>query len=150
MKYLSQILKKLNVNESKIPKIISSGLSINSKNVKKGDLFIAIKGNKKNGNDFVSEAINRGAVAVITDSTKISATKVPFFKVENCRKAYLSIAAEYYDNPSRKMTIIGITGTNGKTTTAFLVKSILENANLKVGLIGTLGLIAEGINMKKH
>ncbi len=145
MKYLNHILKKVNVNGSEIPKIAVRGLTTHSKNVKKGDLFIAIKGNKRNGNDFISEAINRGAVAVITDGPKINLTKVPFFRVKNCRKALSKIAAEYYDNPSRKMILIGITGTNGKTTTCFLVKSILENANLKVGLIGTLGLIAEGV-----
>ena len=72
MKHLSQILKRLNIDESKIPKIIVNGLSTHSKNVKKGDLFIAIKGNKRNGNEFIVEAINRGAVAVITDSSKIS------------------------------------------------------------------------------
>ena len=149
MKYLSHILKNVKVNGSEVPKILVSGLSINSKNVKKGDLFIAIKGNKRNGNDFVSEAINRGAVAVITDSPKISLLGVPFFRVENCRKALSRIAAEYYDNPSKKMTLIGITGTNGKTTTCFLVQSILKNANLKVGFIGTLGLIAEGVEHEK-
>ena len=70
MKDLSQILKRLNISESKIPKITVKGLSTNSKNVKKGDLFIAIKGNKKDGNKFIVEAVNRGAVAVITDSFK--------------------------------------------------------------------------------
>ena len=145
MKYLSQILKSLNLDESEIPRIKIHGLSIHSKNVKKGDLFIAIKGNKRNGNNFIIEAINRGAVAVITDSSKIKLDKFPFFKVKNCRKALSNIASEYYDNPSSKMSLIGITGTNGKTTTALLVKSILESANLKVGLIGTLGVIAEGI-----
>ena len=149
MKHLSQILNRLNIHESKIPKIIVNGLSTHSKKVKEGDLFIAIKGNKKNGNEFIVEAISRGAVAVITDSTTISATKVPFFRVENCRKALSSIASEFYDHPSKKMSIIGITGTNGKTTTAFLVKSVLESANLKVGLIGTLGVIAEGIRHEK-
>ena len=125
MKYLSQILKSLNLDESEIPRIKIHGLSIHSKNVKKGDLFIAIKGNKRNGNNFIIEAINRGAVAVITDSSKIKLDKFPFFKVKNCRKALSNIASpEYYDNPSRKMSLIGITGTNGKTTTALLVKSI--------------------------
>ena len=149
MKYLNQVLKRLNIDDLKIPKIIVSGLSTHSKNVKKGDLFIAIKGNASNGNDFVIEAINRGAVAVVTDSPRISVDEVPIFNVKNSRKALSRIASEYYDNPSRKMTLIGITGTNGKTTTSFLVKSILENANIKVGLIGTLGFIAKGLDHKK-
>ena len=112
MKDLNQILKRLRISESKIPKITVKGLSTNSKKVKKGDLFIAIKGNKKDGNKFIVEAVNRGAVAVITDSSKNNAHKVPSFKVENCRKALSSIASEYYDNPSKKMFLIGITGTN--------------------------------------
>ena len=106
MKLLSQVLKRSDIDKSKIPKLIVSGLSIHSKNVKRGDLFIAIKGNNRNGNDFIAEAINLGAVAIITDSSKISFNQVPFFKVENCRKALSAIASEFYDNPSKKMTLI--------------------------------------------
>ena len=75
--------------------------------------------------------------------------KFHLLKLKTVAKHYLAIASEYYDKPSKKMTLIGITGTNGKTTTALLVKSILESANLKVGLIGTLGVIAKGIKNEK-
>ena len=149
MKSLLQLLKPLGINESQIPQILISGLSVNSKTINKGDLFIAIKGTNKNGQHYITDAINSGASAVITSNTYTENTEVPVFKVKNCRKALSIIASEFYDHPSRSMTIIGITGTNGKTTTAFLVKSILENANLKVALIGTLGLIAKNFKYQK-
>jgi len=149
MKSLLQILRPLGINESQIPQILISGLSVNSKTIKKGDLFIAIQGTNKNGHNYITDAINSGASAVITNNSYAKNTEVPVFKVENCRKALSVIASEFYDHPSRSMTIIGITGTNGKTTTAFLVKSILENANLKVALIGTLGLIAKDFKYQK-
>ena len=149
MKSLNKILKNLGLNNSEIPKVLVSGLSTNSKNIQKGDLFIAIKGNKENGNSFITEAIISGAVAVITDSSFIKSNKVPIFKIQNIRKALSTIASEFYDHPSKKMTLVGITGTNGKTTTACLVKSILEKAKYKVAQIGTLGLIAKGVKYQK-
>ena len=120
MKSLNKILKNLDLNNSEIPEVLVSGLSTNSKNIQKGDLFIAIKGNKENGNSFITEAIISGAVAVITDSSFIKSNKVPIFKIQNIRKALSTIASEFYDHPSKKMTLVGITGTNGKTTTACL------------------------------
>ncbi len=149
MKTLKQILKPLGINKSKVPDLSISGLSVNSKAIKKGDLFIAIQGKNKNGQCYITDAINSGAKAVITNKSYAENAKVPIVKVENSRKALSIIASEFYDHPSKSMTIIGITGTNGKTTTAFLVKSILENANLKVALIGTLGLIAKDFRYQK-
>ena len=149
MKPLMQILKPLGMNELKIPEVLISGLSINSKTIKKGDLFIALQGTNKNGHSYITDAINSGAAAIMVNKSYTEDVEVPIVKVENSRKALSIIASEYYDHPSRAMTIIGITGTNGKTTTAFLVKSILENANCKVALIGTLGLIAKGFKYQK-
>ena len=149
MKPLIQILKPLGMDKLKIPEVLISGLSINSKTIKKGDLFIALKGTNKNGHSYITDAINSGAAAVMVNKSYTENVEVPIVKVENSRKALSIIASEYYDHPSKAMTIIGITGTNGKTTTAFLVKSILENANCKVALIGTLGLIAQGFKYQK-
>ena len=143
MKPLMQILMPLGIDESDVPQVLINGLSVNSKNTKKGDLFFAIQGTSENGHSYITDAINSGAAAIITNQAYTKNTEVPIFKVENCRKALSIIASEFYNHPSSSMTVIGITGTNGKTTTAFLVKSILENANLKVALIGTLGLIAK-------
>ena len=149
MKSLLEILKPLDIDESQIPQVFISGLSTNSKSINQGDLFIAIQGINENGHSYIADAINSGAAAVITSKSYTENAEVPIFKVENSRKALSIIASEFYDNPSRSMTVIGITGTNGKTTTAFLVKSILENANLKVALIGTLGLIAKDFKYQK-
>ena len=149
MKPLKQLLKPLGIDESKIPETLITGLSVNSKAIKKGDLFIAIKGSIENGQTFITEAINLGATAIITNKSYTKNAEVPIFKVKNSREALSIIASEFYDHPSRSMTIIGITGTNGKTTTGFLIKSILEHANLKVALIGTLGLIAKDFEYQK-
>ena len=149
MKPLTQILKPLGIDESKIPEVLISGLSFNSKTVKEGDLFIAIQGSRKNGQSYIADAVNSGAAAIITNKSFTENTEIPIIKVENSRKALSIIASEYYCHPSRAMTLIGITGTNGKTTTSFLVKSILENANYKVAIIGTLGLIAQDFKYQK-
>ena len=149
MKLLLEILRPLGIDESKIPKVFINGLSVNSNSISQGDLFIAIQGTNENGHSYITDAINSGAAAVITDKSYTENTEIPIIKVENSRKALSIISSKFYDNPSRSMTIIGITGTNGKTTTAFLVKSILENANLKVALIGTLGLIAKNFKYQK-
>mgnify|MGYP001170914157 FL=1 len=144
MKSLVEILKPIGIDESRLSKIDIYGLSINSKTIKKGDLFIAISGTNENGNDYIEEAIQSGAAAIVTDKKYFGRTKVPIIEVDNSRKVLSVIASEYYGKPSTKMTIVGITGTNGKTTTACLIKSILENENHKVAQIGTLGLIAKG------
>ena len=149
MKTLKQLLKPLGIDESKISEVLITGLSINSKAIKKGYLFIAIEGKSENGQKYIADAINSGATAIITSKSYSKITEVPIFKVKNSREALSIIASEFYNHPSRSMTIIGITGTNGKTTTAFLIKSILENANLKVALIGTLGLIAKDFEYQK-
>ena len=149
MKPLLQILEPLGIDESQVPPVLISGLSVNSKTINKGDLFIAIQGTNKNGQCYIADAINSGAAAVITNKSYTGNSEVPIFKVENCRKSLSIIASEFFGSPSKSMTIIGITGTNGKTTTAFLVKSILEKANLKVALIGTLGLIAKDFKYQR-
>ena len=128
MKLLLEILRPLGIDESQIPKVFISGLSVNSKSTNQGDLFIAIKGTNENGHSYITDAISSGAAAVITNNSYTENAKVPIIKVKNTRKALSIVASEFYDNPSRSMPIIGITGTNGKTTTAFLVKSILEKA----------------------
>ena len=149
MKSLLQLLKTLEIDKSLIPEVSISGLSTNSKSINQGDLFIAIQGKNENGQSYITEAINSGAAAVITNKSYNGNAEVPILKVENSRQALSTIASEFYDNPSKSMTVIGITGTNGKTTTAFLVKSILEKSNLKVALIGTLGLLANDFKHQK-
>ena len=116
------------------------GVSSNSKEIIPGFIFVAIKGAKFNGNDFIDEALDRGAICVISDSKDIKDTN-QIIKVKNCRKVIGKISANLYDHPQKKIKIIGVTGTNGKTSTTLILKSILESYGKKVLQIGTLGVI---------
>ena len=107
-----------------------------SRKVQPGDLFICTPGLHMDAHDFAPQAVERGAVALLVDHPlKID---VPQAVVENVRLAQSYVAAKFHGNPAEKMHMIGITGTKGKTTTSFLLKSILEEAGKKVGLIGTV------------
>ena len=127
------------------------GIESNSKNIKKGYMFVAIKGFSADGHNYIQSAIDNGATAiVIEDVSKIKDLKIPedvTIIVNNNTREFLALSAcNFYDNPSKKFKLIGITGTKGKTTTTFMIKEILEKAGKKVGLIGT---VATYINGKK-
>lgn len=145
---LSSILSNINFEilqgniDMKINKIC-----YDHRKIEEGDLFIAIVGTKVNGHKFVNDAIKNGAKAVIiTENIENNFNEITVIKVEDGRKALAVISSNYYGNPSSKLKLIGITGTNGKTTSTFMVKSILESKGYKVGLIGT---IANYIGYKK-
>ncbi len=107
-----------------------------SQEVKTGGLFVAISGRKFDGHDFIDEAIQKGAVAIVTQKPIQKNTVI--VEVENTRKALAGIASQFYKNPSERMVVIGITGTNGKTTTAYLIEKILLSAGFSTGVIGTI------------
>ncbi len=113
-----------------------SDLCIDSRKVKPGDLFICTPGLRMDAHKFAPQAIESGAVALMVDHEL--EVDVPQVVVEDVREATSYVAAQFHGNPSRKMCMIGITGTKGKTTTSFLIKAILEEAGKKVGLIGTV------------
>jgi len=104
--------------------------------VQKGGLFVAIAGHAADGHDYVDQALERGAVAVVSQKA-INGNTINI-RVAGTRQALADMAACFFDYPSRQLTVIGITGTNGKTTTAYLVESILQQAGLRVGVIGTI------------
>ncbi len=115
----------------------------NSKKVKPNSLFIAIKGYDFDGHEYVNEAIENGATAIMLDMSadlrKINLKKkVTVIIAEDTRKALAIVSCNYFGNPSKRFKLIGITGTKGKTTTTYMIKSILEKAGYKVGLIGTI------------
>jgi len=114
------------------------GLAYDSRQSKPEDLFIALKGLKASGSDFALDAVRRGAVAVIADTPPPATASVPWIVVDNARQAMALIAAEFYGHPSHEMSVVGITGTNGKTTTAYLMRSLFEAAGMKSGLLGTV------------
>ena len=130
-----------------------------AQNVKPGGIFVAIKGLSADGHDFIEEAQARGASAIITQKpVRMPAMSGNYgasgqgdpivVEVENTRKALAAISSRFYGNPSEKMIVVGITGTNGKTTTAFLIERILENAGFTVGVLGTLNCRYSGKTME--
>ena len=117
------------------------GIAYDSRRVEDGYLFFAIPGSRNNGIDFIDEAVRRGAKAIVTreDSPDCPDYKgVSYVTVDDIREALSRVSSVFCGFPSRRLKIIGITGTNGKTSTAYLLESILESAHLKVGVIGTI------------
>ena len=119
-----------------------SGISYDSRKVEPGHLFFAMQGEKTDGHSFIESAVKKGAIAIIHDKEIADSGRFsPFaslIRVKDSRKSLAFAANTYYQMPSRAMTVIGITGTNGKTTTTYILKSILEAWGKKVGLIGTI------------
>lgn len=107
----------------------------NDKDNLKNALFVCIDGNRVNGHSFVENALKKGAVAVLTSSDLEIPNQII---VKNTRRAYSEIAANFYGNPAKQLKLIGVTGTNGKTSTSFFIKDILESLGKKCGIIGTV------------
>jgi len=115
-----------------------AGISYDSRRVTPGMVFVAIPGQKTDGHQYVSTAIDRGATAIICEKNGFVSQRVTKIRVADTREALARAAAVYYEYPSRKLRVIGVTGTNGKTTVAFMVKQILAAAGVNCGLIGTV------------
>lgn len=118
-------------------------IQFNSKEITEGDMFVAIKGFNENGHDYIAEAVKNGAkVVAIQEGEKIKKSDInedtTVVMCENTRELLAKIACNFYKNPSQKFKLVGITGTKGKTTTAFMLKAILEKLGQKVGMIGTI------------
>ena len=113
-------------------------LSYSSKQVKKKGMFFAIRGISHNGYDFIDEAIERGAECVVAEKDFITYKNITKVIVDDTRKACAVIAANFYNHPSDKMNVTGITGTNGKTTVLYMVSEILQHAGIQCGMIGTI------------
>ena len=130
---------------SKTPTILTVGstdreiaaICYDSRRVQKNTLFVALRGEKVDGNNYIEEAIDRGAVAIVTDEEQHQRGATVII-VKDARKALADLAAEFYGRPSLGLKVAGITGTNGKTTTAFLLKHLCESVQLRAGLIGTI------------
>lgn len=123
-----------------IPDISITGISIDSRAVKPGHLFVAMKGSSVDGHDYIPKAIENGAIAVVGEQ-EISGLPVPYIRLEDSRSALTWIAAAFYNWPGRKLTIIGVTGTDGKTTTTNLIYKILLAAGIKAGMVSTVNAV---------
>lgn len=116
-------------------------LAHDSRQVEPGTLFVCLTGTKVDGHDYIAQARKKGAVAVLVEKDISAAEGVTVIKVPDTRLAMQKIAPYFYDYPAGKMRMIGVTGTNGKTTTTYLVRSILQQAGFKVGVIGTIQIM---------
>ena len=135
------------IHELEIKRIVGStdieveGIYCESKQVVKNSLFICISGRENDGHSFIKQAEDYGAVAVICE--RELDTSITQIIVKNSRSAMSVVAGEIYGHADREMTIIGVTGTNGKTTTTHLIHRILQDSGIKSALIGTLGVFYE-------
>jgi UDP-N-acetylmuramoyl-L-alanyl-D-glutamate--2,6-diaminopimelate ligase len=136
LEYLSKIMQPLTIRGPQGLDI--EGIAYDSRQVRPGYLFVALHGRRREGRDFIDDAIHRGAVAVVGESGEVGRRGVATIRVEDSRRALAEIARAFYGEPSRSLQLIGITGTNGKSTTAFMCRDILKAAGRTPGLIGTI------------
>lgn len=148
---LSELLKEIEVKQvTGSVQVGITGIAFDSRDVKPGNLFVCIKGFQTDGHQYAPAAIEKGAAAILAEQD-LSELGVTCVLVENARRALALISAAFYGHPDRRFCLIGITGTNGKTTTTYLVKSVLEAMGKKVGLIGTnQNMIGTEIIPSKH
>ena len=115
-----------------------TGVTHDSRRVGRGAIFVALVGLKANGAVFAPQAIAAGASAIVAESPAPADVNVPWVVVNDARLALAWLSAEFFEHPSREMSVVGITGTNGKTTTSFLVSAIFDAAGIQCGLMGTV------------
>src|SRR3954451_12057006 len=118
------------------PAVEVSALAYDNRAVTPGTLFFCVPGFRADGHDFAADAVERGAVALVVE--RPLDLGVPEVQVPDARAAMADVAARFYGDPTRELKVVGVTGTNGKTTTTFLIRSILEVAGMQTGLLGTV------------
>jgi UDP-N-acetylmuramoyl-L-alanyl-D-glutamate--2,6-diaminopimelate ligase len=126
-----------------------NGIAVDSRALKAGDVFVAVRGTASDGHDFVEEAVARGAVAVVVERARPSG-RVPSVMVANSAQALALMASRFHGDPARDLFLCGVTGTNGKTSTTYLLRSILQRAGRRMGIIGTLGHGVEQLVRDPH
>ena len=140
MKFLKDILYKVNINAvTGNTRVHINGIHFDSRNVSLDDVFVAVKGTVSDGHTFIDTAIEAGAIAIICESLPENTVNgITYVEVENSQKALAIMAANWYDNPSSKIKLVGVTGTNGKTTVTSLLYQLFKKAGYKVGLLSTV------------
>ncbi len=132
----------------------STEMSINkiefdSRKIVENDVFVAIRGTVSNGHDFIEKAINLGAIAIVCDEMpSVVVSGITYIQVKDTNAALAFMATNYYDNPSTKLKLVGITGTNGKTTIASLLYQLFKKAGYKVGLLSTVKIMVDDAEFK--
>jgi UDP-N-acetylmuramoyl-L-alanyl-D-glutamate--2,6-diaminopimelate ligase len=117
--------------------ITVTGIQFDSRLVKPGDLFVCLTGGNTDGHSYIANAINAGAVAVV-GTQEVTRCLYPYIRVADTREALAWLSAALYDHPARKLTVIGVTGTDGKTTTSNMLYQVLKTAGIRAGLISTV------------
>jgi UDP-N-acetylmuramoyl-L-alanyl-D-glutamate--2,6-diaminopimelate ligase len=137
-KRLTELVDGLKAERSGFKDVEIKGVTCDSRQVRVGSLFVAVPGTKADGRAFIDDAVSRGATAVVAEAAPATRSDVPLFLVKDARVALAELAARFHGWPTEKLNVVGVTGTKGKTTTAYLVRSILGAAGQKVGLLGTI------------
>ena len=119
---------------------IFNSITLDSRQAKEDSIFVAIEGFKTDGHKFIEKAIENGCKIIVHTKDIKKQKDITYIKVEDGRLALSEISKAYYENPSKEITVVGITGTNGKTTTTFILEQILKEGNIKTATIGTVGL----------
>jgi UDP-N-acetylmuramoyl-L-alanyl-D-glutamate--2,6-diaminopimelate ligase len=135
---LRDLLSGLNVRASGDLDTEILGLAYDSRGVAPGYLFIAIRGIRADGNRFVPEAVAKGAAAVVSSAPRLESVTVPWIQAEDERRVLAQSAGNFYGHPTERLHLIGVTGTNGKTTTAYIIESILRAAGSSAAILGTI------------
>ena len=137
------LLEKL-LKTIKISKVVGKmdaeilGIVSDSREVEKGTLFVAVPGQKRDGHEFILDAMSRGAMGVVVDRPVKQIGPMAVVLVSDTREVLGPLSAAFYDYPSSRLRLVGVTGTNGKTTTTYLIRQILKVAGRRVGLLGTI------------
>lgn len=132
---LSKLLNGIQYKTNLSPDTEITGLSNNTEKVEEGSVFVCIIGTRFDGHDFAQKVNEKGAAAIVVSKDLSIENQII---VENTSEAYAALCANYFDNPAQKLTMIGVTGTNGKTSVSTILRSIFENCGIKTGLIGTI------------
>ncbi len=123
-----------------LPDVGVTGIVMDNRRVLAGNLFVAVPGSSVDGHNYIADAIQRGASAIVGEKPDVN-INIPYIRVDNSRRALSWLAAAFYGYPGRKLTVIGVTGTDGKTTTCNLLYQILKSSNIKAGLISTVNAV---------
>lgn len=147
---LKEILYKVSIEAVKgSTEIAVNKIEFDSRKIQENDVFVAIRGTVSNGHDFIEKAINLGAVVIVCDTLpEIIVSGITYVQVKDTNAALAFMATNFYDNPSAKLKLVGITGTNGKTTIASLLYQLFKKAGYKVGLLSTVKIMVDDVEFK--
>jgi UDP-N-acetylmuramoyl-L-alanyl-D-glutamate--2,6-diaminopimelate ligase len=150
IKILKDILYKVSIEAvNGSTEIAVNKIEFDSRNIEQDDAFVAIRGTVSNGHDFIEKAVNLGATTIVCDTLpEIIVSGITYIKVKNTNSALAFMASNFYDNPSSKLKLVGITGTNGKTTIASLLYQLFKKAGFKVGLLSTVKIMVDDVEHK--